>query len=346
MSEKPIDSSSGAEYISLDYAKFAASLLIICIHLHPFASINGDFSYFFEMTVCRIGVPFFFMVSGFFLYEKIQDKKYISTYIRRLLKIYFIYSILYFPQNALRYCQSEDSLSMKLLSILRELLITGTYAHLWYILAVIAAVVLLYIMINVLHLSAPIIMVFSVLLCLVGIAGNGYEGLFLSNSIIRKYFNLFETTRNGVFFGFPFVFWGYWIKAHENALPRFPYGIFLPVFLLMSCLERREIKELNIFSEGDLMFSVVPLSIFFFLTILSVKLPASSEKGGIILRKLSGLIYGLHLLVMSYLGVGLKIFGLTIPSHLNFCAVTGVTLLLSVIILKLKKARVSRHPQK
>lgn len=54
-------------YTGIDFARFVFALLIIAIHTSPLASFNETGDFILARVIARTGVPFFFMVSGFFL---------------------------------------------------------------------------------------------------------------------------------------------------------------------------------------------------------------------------------------------------------------------------------------
>ena len=54
-------------YAGLDYFRIIAALLIIAIHTSPLLSYSKMADFVLTSIIARIAVPFFFMLSGFFL---------------------------------------------------------------------------------------------------------------------------------------------------------------------------------------------------------------------------------------------------------------------------------------
>ena len=52
---------------ALDGFRMFAALLVVCIHTSPLASLNADADFWLTRVLARVGVPFFFLVSGYFL---------------------------------------------------------------------------------------------------------------------------------------------------------------------------------------------------------------------------------------------------------------------------------------
>ena len=51
----------------VDNFRMIAALLVVAIHVSPLQKISMEADFFFTRVVARVGVPFFFMVSGYFL---------------------------------------------------------------------------------------------------------------------------------------------------------------------------------------------------------------------------------------------------------------------------------------
>lgn len=75
---------------SIDIVKTFAALLVICIHT-GYPSVVGDY----VVAFCRVAVPLFLLVSGYY-YQNIIDKKKIATYCKKILRITFFSSIFLF----------------------------------------------------------------------------------------------------------------------------------------------------------------------------------------------------------------------------------------------------------
>lgn len=86
------------EYINIDIFKYLFALLILSLHLSPFVQVNATLNYMFNQIFTRIGVPFFFIASGFFLETKINNYNNITKYIKRLMILYIFYTLIYLPQ--------------------------------------------------------------------------------------------------------------------------------------------------------------------------------------------------------------------------------------------------------
>ena len=100
------------QYKSLDVAKFVSAVLIIILHTAPFGSYSKALTFGFRNIITVVAVPFFFFVSGFLAFGKLNSleigkrKEYIKNYLSRIAIMYFIWSAVYFVFVCIK--QSDD----------------------------------------------------------------------------------------------------------------------------------------------------------------------------------------------------------------------------------------------
>ncbi|OWP82868.1 hypothetical protein BWK59_13595 [Flavobacterium davisii] len=171
------------------------AFLVIALHIFPVSRIGGIqglISYEIASGITRIAVPTFFLISGYFLRNKLNDTAYLWKYIKRILLLYLVWQIIYLPDLYRFYNLGWFSNKNMILK-----LIYG-YWHLWYLLATAIALGLLY-----LSRNYSLNVKFLLLLLLLGI-GYGYQiGMQLGNIHNLEVQFLYEsigTTRNFLFF--------------------------------------------------------------------------------------------------------------------------------------------------
>lgn len=114
---------------ALDWFRLAAAFLVVCNHTSPLDSLSQGADLWLTRVLARVAVPFFLMVSGYFLAQK--DWTGTGKLIRKSLCVYIGAVVLYLPLNW--YSGSFSSLG----DFLKSLLVDGTMYHLWYFPAVI-----------------------------------------------------------------------------------------------------------------------------------------------------------------------------------------------------------------
>lgn len=87
----------------VDIFKFIAATMVVGIHCAPLNSYNQFLNNVIFQGVSRIAVPFFFMISSFFLFSKMKlevgkEKKVLIHYIKRMGLLYLFWFIVFLPQ--------------------------------------------------------------------------------------------------------------------------------------------------------------------------------------------------------------------------------------------------------
>lgn len=292
-------------YNAIDIAKFVSALLVVCIHTFPFIDINETMNFISVSVIARVAVPFFFIASAFFFFQKIDFKKdyrhventtRLTSYLWRLAKIYLIWTIIYLPYTYL--LLKGDGIGLTtLLRYIRDFFFTGSYYHLWFLPALISAISIAYVMIFKLGYKKTAMIATS--LYVVGMLGNLYADVLLSIPLISKlyqgYVSVFVTTRNGVFFGLVFVVMGAYlakheVKPHTNQLSLLA-GISMTLYIV-ECVLLKMNGRIQDLSSMYLM--LLPCVFFLFIRLTRIQmntLPLYKT-----LRTMSLLIYVSHIL--------------------------------------------------
>ena len=150
-------------YTNLDLAKFVCGLLVVIIHTEPLADCAPEINFFFVNILARVAVPLFFVMSGFFLFGPMQYEnsrlsacaENINRVIRYWKKIALLYggwSLIYllFIKIPMWYATGWWGLHV-IKDAVVSILFVGTHYHLWYLLALLYAVPLLFLLQRILH---------------------------------------------------------------------------------------------------------------------------------------------------------------------------------------------------
>ena len=119
-------------YVGADLMKLICALLIVFMHTY-----NHDWGVVGEWvhtTLTPIGVPFFFIVSGFFYAKGLQKtsekKDYFSRYAKRIINMYIFWTVVTLPVAwmNLGIAHADYGTGLKLLYIVRCFFFTGSTA--------------------------------------------------------------------------------------------------------------------------------------------------------------------------------------------------------------------------
>lgn len=187
----------------LDKFKMAAAFLVAAIHTSPLASLSGEADFIFTRVIARTAVPFFLMVTGYFLlpqylFGRSMDKRPLRRALEKHLLLYLAAILLYLPVNL--YAGQFKALSAG--GFLRLLLADGTFYHLWYLPAAVFGILIVWFLGR--RLPFGVLTVVSLVLYVVGLFGDSYYGLTEQVPFLRRIydviFSISSYTRNGLFY--------------------------------------------------------------------------------------------------------------------------------------------------
>lgn len=315
-------------YNSIDLLKFVLAFLIISNHIEPFG-INNDLAqlnHIYQDGLSRFYVGFFFVAAGFFLMKKIDphkpDRLYFKKYLFKTGKLYVVWSAIYLPLCWKVLLKDERGLGHGILEYFRRFFFSGSYSQLWFLNGLFVGVLILMILVC-LRWSWKRISVLAGILYLIGLLGQTWYGLLQplvkASPDIRSFLEyagrIFETTRNGVFFAFPLLCIGMlfaWDKVHltrNTAITGLAcsYAGMVTEFFL--------VEKLHLAKSYDMYLLQIPVVFFLFALTLAIEPKAKLPYG--FMRKMSMLIYCIHLWAIAFvtkggphLGLNLKIPGL------------------------------------
>ncbi len=184
-----------------------------------------------------------------------------------------------------------------IINIVKTVLIRG-YRHLWYLHAVIVAVLIITILLKKRY-KIQSILIIGMVLYLIGLLAQSWFGiirpleknpfLWKSLKLIKK---IIGTTRNGIFKGMLFLGIGM-LFAYRNIIIKFSYaviGFFISMILMLA--ETIFVNYFHFCRLTDMYLFLVPSAFFLFYIMLHVKL--KEKQIYIKLRKYSMFIYLIH----------------------------------------------------
>ena len=103
MSTGELISTERLQYNNIDLIKFIMAFAVVAIHTNPLVDCKNDIVQIVYNNIVNMAVPFFFLTTGFLLSErmsfsnKASDISILGHYIGKILKMYFIWMVLYTP---------------------------------------------------------------------------------------------------------------------------------------------------------------------------------------------------------------------------------------------------------
>lgn len=329
-------------YHAIDIIKYICAIVVIMVHTAPLLPYNPKINWFLMTILGRFVVPFFFISTGYFICKNTQTKGdwYFKSYIRSLIKIYLIWSLIYLPCG-IDYIGKEFDIPVILypLALLIALCYVGTYFHLWYIPALILALLLVHWFMN--HFKKRYLLTLSFLCFLIGAMETyyGFIPLTFLTDLIDHYINIFFTTRNGLFFGFFYVAWGYFIAQKDTWLKYIRYHSWLTLFFFVLMIGEALLIYGSNNLDSNILLMAAPFTICLFLYArdlnITWKLPYPK------LREYSSLYYFSHAYFLVLIPMILSVFHMEwlYLDHgvFRFIAVLLCTHLISLLIYHLQQ---------
>ena len=241
-------------------------------------------NYYIRNYVARIAVPFYFAAAGFFLFRKIDLEKFdvsvTQNYIFKLLRLLGIWTVLLFA---------------------------GGKGQLWYMSGLVVAVCFLSFCLYK-RIDFEKILVCAIIFFFIGLIGDPYYRLLtplLKSKItgypIKTYYEIFSTTRNGLFMGFPFLLLGGFIEKKRFSIK--PIFAFLGFFISMALLfcEVWLIRKWELSKGNDVDMYIFLLPVIFFLLIFAVNISIKPRKIYKKLRNVGVILYFSHMFVYYWI---------------------------------------------
>lgn len=327
----------------LDYFKIIAAFLVIAIHTSPLASFNRDADFLLTRVVARIAVPFFLMVTGYFMLPGHWES--LLSWMKKNLLLYASVIVLYLPVNF----YAKQFQGAGICDIIRMLLFDGTFYHLWYLPASILGMLLVYLISRKLPFKA--VLGIALFLYGIGLFGDSYFGLISNHPVISsiydRLFQVFSYSRNGIFYAPIFLVMGAWIAQTNRPYHHKANSIGLVVSFTFMLVEGLTLHNLGVQRHDSMYIGLLPCMFFLYQLILSIK-----KRPAKYLRSVSTWIYLLHPLFIIMVRGGAKIVHLESifigNSLIHYIAVSVLCGTFAVFLVKVSthKYRRSFHQER
>jgi len=321
----------------IDNFRLVLALLVVGAHTFPLLFINEELNHIVFRVLARIAVPFFLMVTGYFLVPKFMfnegsKPKLPTGFIKKTGLIFAISTLLYLPVNI----YSNHFSSGNIVAImLKDIVFDGTFYHLWYLPASIIGVLVLFLLGH--RFSIRATLGISAILYLFGLLGDSYYGLIQRipalDALYAAGFHLYSYTRNGIFLAPVFLSMGAWIAKSENHINKKTciIGFIASVALLLA--EGTVLHNYGSSRHDSMYVSLLPCMYFLFQYLLRLEVRTHPK-----VRDVSMYIYILHpMLIIAVRGVA-KITGLSrvlIDNNMiHFLLVCILTGMCSIVIAR------------
>lgn len=261
-------------YFMIDVLKLLFAYAIIVHHIF----LINDKQLIYLDAFIPVMVSFFFAISGFLLYKKIESnienkKIIVISYAKRILILYLFWSATLFVfriKDIIKIGFDIKGQAIYWLKYFRILLFIGEY-QLWYLIGLLWILAIFYLLLKNNKLKLNVIV--AIILWIMNYALNSIQGKsdnIAIEKIIYVYKIMGNTTRNGLFTGFLFFVIGCLVAKYHNRITNWLRVRIITVVLVIASAVAWVIiiSEISFhvslfFIEPVLVFSLLVLSISF-----------------------------------------------------------------------------------
>lgn len=335
------------KYDLINFWRFISSLLVVAIHT---ITSKQDLGYFIVVS-SRVAVPFFFICSGYFLYNKLYEnnkdvrRKNIYKYIKNIFSIYFLWSIIYLIFNYGVYFE-HNNFVRAIISLIRSFLFIGISAHLWYLSALCFSVYLLYLLIWKLKLKFEHICIISIFLYIFSLSADLYYGL-IDNTIVSKFINIyiyiFGEVWNSFMQGLIFIVMGIGIRKYSFANKIKKPIIVVAISYVLFIIEHFTLRYFKIPRDNNTSIFLLVLAPYIFITLLKYESKYNFkwiQKYSNIFKEMSLTIYLVHPLIKNIVSKLFRIMNINelhYESYIKFMLVSLISIIISLVVNKVKE---------
>ena len=271
-------------YPSLYCLKALGALFVVCLHFYNWES---GYMYYIVYPILTTAVPFFFMISGFFLYRDNSIKATLKCR-KALDKISWItlYAIVFYY---MAYNLQKNAIPFNDVNSFVAFLFYGTSGHLWYMIAYIEVLVIMLIAlrlnkVKILMGLAPLFYVFCLLM-------GSYNFLDLTTPFQRF------IVRNFLTLGIPCFGVGWMLKRYESKVRQYADKIVLLFCLSYIILVIEIIWDFKCAPYKEYMMFTIPTAAAMMMFFISRPALGKGSIFELIGKKYSAGIYIYHILI-------------------------------------------------
>ena len=294
-------------YDTLDVIRIIASFFVVLVHIHLPSPVTAP-----SMAIARFAVPFFYLISGYFLCDPSDDTKTSLLRIKRSLKKTLRLTLAMFVLYALINCivcliRSQNPFywlySKMSTKVFIEFIILNHTDFIcpiiWYLMALIYVLAVIYLLVrynkvSVMYFLIPVLLVINLLLGYVLKLDWYYQG-------------------NWLFTALPFMLGGMFIREKKDLANKFSYPVIWILIIAGTILSAAE--TLVSFAQFLYIGSILLSLGLFLLGIRSEKKwPSGTASFG---RNISKYVFYLHcvprLFILSFTGLPKGVMGYLLP---------------------------------
>ncbi|MEG2843282.1 MAG: hypothetical protein RR900_07330, partial [Ruthenibacterium sp.] len=106
---------------------------MVAVHTHPLEEFSLLFGSIGKEICAGIGLAFFFAIAGYYYISALlKGKKPFYRYVKKLMTVYTIWSLLYFPVCLVVGIKNHTAIGTLIVNFIQNFFTHGSYYHFWF----------------------------------------------------------------------------------------------------------------------------------------------------------------------------------------------------------------------
>lgn len=250
-----METKNNVHYGMIDVLRLVFAITVVSIHTMAFQSINQDLWIATSMGIARLAVPFFFIVSGYFLYNRINSEKEPKSTLKHLLRLYALWVLI---EIITLFPLVLSSLSAPPQLIIGRLLLAGITGSLWYISSLIITIFIISPLLK--RDKLFLLLIIGFVLYLFGATGDTYYRLFektMINPLINGYTSIFMLPQIGITESILFISLGAVVNKYKLNEKIKKAGLLSILSIILLLIEAFVLNKTGIAKDANMYLSSI-----------------------------------------------------------------------------------------
>ena len=341
----------------IDLARLIMAFFVVGIHSvsqNGWGSDPNQFLCILNSSLFRTAVPFFFLLTGYFAYNRfLKEGRRPSVFFKTALRyfaMYLFWIVLYLGLIIREsYVGKGYAPSAYAAWFFQELFLNSPLTVFWFLRASAYGLALLGVFFLWKQAKPLYLLPLALTLFVIGAFGDSYYG-FLGSSLkdaYASYAKIFYCTRNMAFFGLPFLVIGCLVRDCEGKIPSSKKALvilssFAGAGLILVFLESYLLFRFSAPKDCNFLFSLLLFEPFLLLVLLKIGRPLKSRAAPY-LGDVASLLYFTHILFRYLYNDVFAGTDYAKNYYLRFFLVAAFALLLSVAVVATTQKSKIRH---
>lgn len=261
------------QYYGLDVLKFILAILVAARHvIQVFFTADSRAHILIGSWLSNLAVPSFFMISAFFLFQKVDpnrpDRGVIGRYCYKVLRLYVIWSVLYLPIDFYNWYHGQSTLWENVRYYIQCFFFSSSIVQLWYLPAMAVGCLIVWFLYTKRMRLWQILLITGLLFAIGVIGDNWYFNQQLPPRVyelLMDYCKVFITMRNGVFYGSFYAAIGLLFAKTKWRLPVWAAAVGAVCFIGLMY------QEVVKCSSTNMVFTAAPAVYCLFTAVISLR---------------------------------------------------------------------------